>query len=94
MLIKWEEKDPNVRSLWKKMNSWVYEGFTATYHRMGIDFDKNYFETLRPGAVRYEAADLRCAEGSRRCGGRGVELPNPGLCDGLHRLCGLREHLP
>lgn len=45
MLRKWEEKDPDVYSLWEKMNSWVYDGFNATYKRMGVDFDKLYFES-------------------------------------------------
>ncbi|MFT6054275.1 MAG: arginyl-tRNA synthetase [Roseivirga sp.] len=45
MLIKWEEKDPEVYALWEKMNGWVYEGFEDTYQRMGVDFDKLYFES-------------------------------------------------
>ncbi|MFA8301106.1 MAG: arginine--tRNA ligase [Hyphomicrobiales bacterium] len=45
MLKKWEINDPEVRSLWEKMNAWVYEGFDVTYNRMGIDFDKIYYES-------------------------------------------------
>ncbi len=45
MLIKWELGDVNVRALWDKMNGWVYDGFAATYDRIGVDFDKNYFES-------------------------------------------------
>ena len=45
LLLKWEAGDPETRSLWAKMNSWVYEGFKATYDRMGVDFDKNYYES-------------------------------------------------
>ncbi|MBD5251028.1 MAG: arginine--tRNA ligase [Barnesiella sp.] len=45
MLVKWEAKDPEVRALWEKMNSWVYEGFDETYRRMGVDFDKIYYES-------------------------------------------------
>uniref|UniRef100_UPI004047EB58 arginine--tRNA ligase n=3 Tax=Roseivirga sp. TaxID=1964215 RepID=UPI004047EB58 len=45
MLIKWEEKDPEVYALWEKMNAWVYDGFESTYQRMGVDFDKLYFES-------------------------------------------------
>ena len=45
MLVKWEQKDPEVRQLWEKMNSWVYEGFDATYKRLGVDFDKIYYES-------------------------------------------------
>ncbi|MXV39224.1 arginine--tRNA ligase [Flavobacteriaceae bacterium Ap0902] len=39
MLIKWENNDPEVRALWKKMNGWVYEGFDKTYTRLGVNFD-------------------------------------------------------
>ena len=45
MLRKWEQKDPEVRSLWEKMNQWVYDGFDVTYKRMGVDFDKIYYES-------------------------------------------------
>ncbi len=45
MLVKWEAGDEQVRSLWKEMNRWVYDGFDATYRRMGIDFDKIYYES-------------------------------------------------
>lgn len=45
MLQKWEQKDPDTIALWKMMNSWVYEGFDATYKKMGVDFDKLYYES-------------------------------------------------
>lgn len=45
MLRKWEAKDPEVRALWAEMNSWVYAGFDETYKRMGVDFDKIYYES-------------------------------------------------
>ena len=45
MLKKWEEGDKEIRDLWEKMNNWVYEGFDATYRRLGIDFDKIYYES-------------------------------------------------
>lgn len=45
MLRKWEQGDEAVVSLWKKMNQWVYDGFQETYERMGVDFDKNYYES-------------------------------------------------
>ncbi|MCM1483516.1 MAG: arginine--tRNA ligase [Muribaculaceae bacterium] len=45
MLRAWEAKDPEVRRLWAMMNSWVYAGFDATYRRMGVDFDKIYYES-------------------------------------------------
>ena len=45
MLRKWEAKDAKVISLWKKMNQWVYDGFEETNKRLGVNFDKNYFES-------------------------------------------------
>ncbi len=45
MLRKWEQNDPEVRSLWKMMNEWVYAGFDETYKRLGVDFDKIYYES-------------------------------------------------
>lgn len=45
MLRKWEAGDSEVRALWQKMNSWVYAGFDATYKRMGVGFDKIYYES-------------------------------------------------
>ncbi len=45
MLVKWEQNDPEVRALWKKMNSWVYAGFDETYKAMGVSFDKIYYES-------------------------------------------------
>lgn len=45
MLRKWEAGDEEVRALWKRMNGWVYDGFSATYKTMGISFDKIYYES-------------------------------------------------
>ena len=45
MLVKWEQNDPEVRALWEKMNSWVYAGFDETYQKMGVSFDKIYYES-------------------------------------------------
>lgn len=45
MLRKWESGDKEVRALWHKMNQWVYAGFDATYKRLGVDFDKIYYES-------------------------------------------------
>jgi arginyl-tRNA synthetase len=45
MLQKWEQKDEEVLALWKTMNGWVYEGFSATYKKMEVDFDKLYYES-------------------------------------------------
>ncbi len=45
MLRQWEANDPQVRALWERMNGWVYDGFNATYTRMGVEFDKLYYES-------------------------------------------------
>lgn len=45
MLLKWEQGDADVVSLWKRMNDWVYSGFNTTYTKLGVDFDKNYYES-------------------------------------------------
>ena len=45
MFRRWEKGDPEVRGLWKMMNSWVYSGFDETYNRMGVDFDRVYYES-------------------------------------------------
>ena len=45
LLVKWEKRDPEVTDLWKKMNEWVYEGMDETYKKLGITFDKNYYES-------------------------------------------------
>ena len=45
MLVKWEQGDKEVRALWEKMNGWVYAGFDETYQRLGVSFDKIYYES-------------------------------------------------
>ena len=45
MLVKWEVNDPEVRHLWETMNQWVYDGFDVTYKRMGVAFEKIYYES-------------------------------------------------
>lgn len=45
MLRQWEQGDPEVRALWRQMNEWVYKGFDETYKRMGVSFDKIYYES-------------------------------------------------
>jgi len=45
MLLKWEDGDTETVALWEKMNTWVYNGFEKTYDAMGVDFDKNYYES-------------------------------------------------
>jgi len=45
MLIKWEARDSEIYTLWETMNAWVYDGFETTYKKMGVDFDKLYYES-------------------------------------------------
>ena len=45
MLVKWEDGDPEIRGLWEMMNNWVYAGFDETYRKMGVSFDKIYYES-------------------------------------------------
>jgi len=45
MLVKWEANDPEVKALWKRMNSWVLDGFEETYKKLGVSFNKNYYES-------------------------------------------------
>ena len=45
MLLRWEAGDPETIALWQKMNQWVYQGFDKTYNRLGVSFDKNYYES-------------------------------------------------
>lgn len=45
MLKKWEEGDEEILAIWNKMNTWVYSGFEETYKNLGVDFDKNYYES-------------------------------------------------
>ena len=45
MLVKWEQNDPEVRALWRRMNEWVYAGFAETYKALGVSFDKIYYES-------------------------------------------------
>ena len=45
MLVKWEQGDPEVRALWRRMNEWVYAGFDETYKALGVSFDKIYYES-------------------------------------------------
>jgi arginyl-tRNA synthetase len=45
MLRRWEAHDPEIYALWERMNGWVYDGFDATYKRLGVDFDRMYYES-------------------------------------------------
>lgn len=71
MLLAWENNDPEVRKLWETMNGWVYEGFNETYRKLGIDFDKIYYESetyLVGKKIVEEGLDkgifYRCPDGS------------------------------
>ena len=59
MLVKWEQNDPEVRALWEKMNSWVYAGFDETYKKMGVSFDKIYYERWRKVSPRDSSSAMR-----------------------------------
>ena len=61
MLRKWEAEDPEVTGLWKKMNGWVYEGFDVTYNRLGVSFDKIYYES-----ETYQAGKAIVREGLKK----------------------------
>ena len=74
MLLKWEQGDPEVRALWEKMNSWVYEGFDKTYSDLGISFDRIYYESqtyLNGKALVQKGLDMgvleRAEDGSVWC---------------------------
>ena len=58
MLVKWENNDPEVRALWEKMNNWVYAGFDETYKKMGVSFDKIYYESFERHEDNSVWADL------------------------------------
>ena len=45
LLLKWEQNDPQTRQLWQQLNGWVYAGFANTYQKIGVDFDKTYYES-------------------------------------------------
>ncbi len=45
LLVKWETGDSETRKIWNLMNGWVYQGFDETYNRLGVDFDKIYYES-------------------------------------------------
>ncbi|MBP7850098.1 MAG: arginine--tRNA ligase [Lentimicrobiaceae bacterium] len=85
MLRQWEANDAKTRSLWEMMNNWVYEGFTATYHQLGIDFDKIYYEsqTYQLGKVLVqEGLDMGVFH-KRQDGSVWVDLSNEGLDEKL-----------
>ena len=85
MLRKWEANDPEVRALWTKMNSWVYAGFDETYKRMGVSFDKIYYEsnTYLEGKSEVEKGLVSGAFYRREDGSVWADLTKDGLDEKL-----------
>lgn len=85
MLLKWEQGDADVRALWAEMNSWVYAGFDATYKKMGVDFDKIYYEsdTYLEGKEKVEEGLAKGAFYRREDGSVWADLTSDGLDEKL-----------
>ncbi|MFM7310845.1 MAG: arginine--tRNA ligase, partial [Flavobacteriales bacterium] len=81
MLRQWEAKDESVLSLWKTMNTWVYQGFEATYQAMGVDFDKLYYEsdTYLMGKDEVEKGLARGVFFQKQDGSIWIDLTQDGL---------------
>ena len=85
MLVKWEQNDPEVRALWKKMNEWVYAGFDETYKALGVSFDKIYYEseTYLEGKEKVEEGLEKGLFYRREDGSVWADLTNEGLDEKL-----------
>ncbi|GAT63543.1 arginine--tRNA ligase [Paludibacter jiangxiensis] len=85
MLRKWEAGDEEVRNLWKTMNGWVYSGFDETYKKMGVDFDKIYYEsqTYLEGKSKVEEGLAKGVFYRREDGSVWADLTNDGLDEKL-----------
>ena len=85
MLVKWEQNDPEVRALWKKMNEWVYAGFDETYKALGVSFDKIYYEseTYLEGKEKVEEGLEKGFFYRREDGSVWADLTNEGLDEKL-----------
>ena len=81
MLVKWEQGDAEVRALWEKMNSWVYAGFDETYKRLGVSFDKIYYEseTYLKGKAKVEEGLAKGLFERHDDGSVWADLTNEGL---------------
>ena len=81
MLVKWENNDPEVRALWEKMNNWVYAGFDETYKKMGVAFDKIYYEsqTYLKGKAKVEEGLAKGLFERHEDGSVWADLTNEGL---------------
>ena len=85
MLVKWEQNNPEVRGLWKKMNEWVYAGFDETYKALGVSFDKIYYEseTYLEGKEKVEEGLAKGFFYRREDGSVWADLTNEGLDEKL-----------
>lgn len=85
MLRRWENGDEEVRALWNKMNGWVYKGFEDTYNRLGVSFDKTYYEsqTYLLGKKLVEEGVLAGAFYKKEDGSVWVDLTSEGLDEKL-----------
>ncbi len=81
MLVKWEQGDAEVRALWEKMNSWVYAGFDETYQKMGVSFDKIYYEsqTYLKGKAKVEEGLAKGLFERHEDGSVWADMTNEGL---------------
>ena len=81
MLVKWEQDDPEVRAVWEKMNNWVYAGFDETYQKMGVSFDKIYYEsqTYLKGKAKVEEGLAKGLFERHDDGSVWADLTNEGL---------------
>ncbi len=81
MLVKWEQGDSEVRALWEKMNAWVYAGFDETYKKMGVGFDKIYYEsqTYLKGKAKVEEGLEKGLFERHEDGSVWADLTNEGL---------------
>ncbi len=81
MLVKWEQGDHEVRALWEKMNNWVYAGFDETYKRLGVAFDKIYYEsqTYLKGKAKVEEGLSKGLFERHEDGSVWADLTNEGL---------------
>lgn len=85
MLVAWENHDPEVYQLWQTMNGWVYEGFDATYKKLGVDFDKIYYEsqTYLDGKAKVEEGLAKGVFYKREDGSVWADLTADGLDEKL-----------
>ena len=81
MLVKWEQGDAEGRALWEKMNSWVYAGFDETYQKMGVSFDKIYYEsqTYLKGKAKVEEGLAKGLFERHEDGSVWADMTNEGL---------------